>query len=79
MAERLPVISSRDFERAVGRIGYRFDHATGSHRILRNETGAMLSVPFRRELAKGTLRKLIRHAGLEVSEFMDLYRGRRRR
>ena len=79
MADKLPNISSRDFEKLVGRIGYRFDHATGSHRILRTESGAMLSVPFRRELAKGTLRKLIRHAGLELDEFMNLYRGRRRR
>jgi len=71
---RLPVVSGREAMRAFERIGYRLDHQTGSHLILRHETPPhrRLTVPDHRELAKGTLRSLIREAGLSVEEFSRL-------
>ena len=45
---------------------------TGSHIILiKNGHVATLSVPDHKEVAKGTLRGLIRSAGLAVPEFLD--------
>ena len=45
---------------------------TGSHIILiKNGYVATLSVPDHKEVAKGTLRSLIRSAGLAVPEFLD--------
>ena len=46
----------------------------GSHIILRLDTPThrRLSVPNHKELAKGTLRALIREAGLTVDEFVAL-------
>ena len=55
---RLPVCSGADAVKAFGKIGYVFDHQTGSHIILRHASGRRLSVPNHRELAKGTLRAL---------------------
>jgi predicted RNA binding protein YcfA (HicA-like mRNA interferase family) len=71
---RLPVVSGRDAVRAFSKIGYRLDHQTGSHLTLRHERPPhrRLSVPDHRELAKGTLRTLIRQAGLNVEEFSRL-------
>ena len=71
---RLPVISGRDAVRAFGKIGYGISHQTGSHLILRHESPPHrhLSVPDHREVAKGTLRGLIRDAGLTVDEFVAL-------
>jgi len=68
------VVSGREATRAFERIGYRLDHQTGSHLILRHETPPhrRLTVPDHRELAKGTLRSLIREAGLSVEEFSRL-------
>jgi predicted RNA binding protein YcfA (HicA-like mRNA interferase family) len=68
------VVSGREAMRAFERIGYRLDHQTGSHLILRHETPPhrRLTVPDHRELAKGTLRSLIREAGLSVEEFSRL-------
>ena len=40
--------------------------------VLRNDAGAHLSVPRHRELDRGTLRGLIRAAGLSRDEFMAL-------
>jgi len=71
---KLPVVSGRDFVRAMEKIGYRFDVQRGSHVILRHESPPhrRLSIPNHRELAKGTLRALIREAGLTVEEFSGL-------
>ena len=69
---RLPVCSGTDAIKAFGRIGYAFDHQTGSHIILRHSSGRRLTVPNHRELAKGTPRALIREAGLTVDQFKEL-------
>ena len=71
---KLPAISGRDAAKALHRIGYESDHQTGSHMILRQTTypHRRLTVPDHKELAKGTLRAIIREAGLTVEEFVDL-------
>jgi len=69
---RLPVCSGQDAIRAFEKLGYVVDHQTGSHVILRHPGMRRLTVPNHRELAKGTLRALIREAGLTKEEFVDL-------
>ncbi len=71
---RLPVVSGAQAVRALGRLGYEVDHQTGSHIILRQEAPPhrRLTVPNHRELAKGTLRAIIREAGLTVEGFSRL-------
>jgi predicted RNA binding protein YcfA (HicA-like mRNA interferase family) len=69
---KLPVCSGEAAVRALGKIGYAFDHQTGSHVILRKSDGRRVSVPQHRELAKGTLRALIREVGLTKEEFLAL-------
>jgi predicted RNA binding protein YcfA (HicA-like mRNA interferase family) len=59
---KLPVVSGPEAAKALCRLGYEVDVQEGSHVILRH------SQPF----AKGTLRTLIRDAGLTVHEFLDL-------
>ena len=67
---KLPVCSGRDAVRAFEKVGYVIDHQTGSHIILRHSNRRRL--PDHRELAKGTLRSLIREAGLTIEEFVAL-------
>jgi predicted RNA binding protein YcfA (HicA-like mRNA interferase family) len=69
---RLPVCSGQDAIRAFQKLGYQVDHQTGSHLILRHPQMRRLTVPNHRELAKGTLRALIREAGLTKEEFVNL-------
>jgi predicted RNA binding protein YcfA (HicA-like mRNA interferase family) len=68
------VVSGRDAVRAFEQLGYQVSHHSGSHTILRHEAPPHrhLSIPDHRELAKGTLRGLIRDAGLTVDEFVAL-------
>jgi len=69
---RLPVCSGVDAVKAFAAAGYTVDHQTGSHIILRHLQTRRLTVPNHRELAKGTLRALIREAGLTKEEFINL-------
>jgi predicted RNA binding protein YcfA (HicA-like mRNA interferase family) len=69
---RLPVCSGADAVRAFRKLGYEVDHQTGSQLILRHPSQRRLSVPNHRELAKGTLRSLIREAGLTKEQFAEL-------
>jgi predicted RNA binding protein YcfA (HicA-like mRNA interferase family) len=69
---RLPVCSGQDAIHAFQKRGYAVDHQTGSHIILRHPQMRRLTVPNHRELAKGTLRALIREAGLTREEFVGL-------
>ena len=69
----LPRVSGADAVRAFQRAGWRHDRQRGSHVILiKDGMLASLSVPQHRELAPGTLRTLIRHSRLTVSEFVAL-------
>jgi predicted RNA binding protein YcfA (HicA-like mRNA interferase family) len=71
---RLPAVSGRAAAKALRKIGYQIDHQTGSHMILRRTTYPFrrLTIPDHKELAKGTLRAVIREAGLTVDEFTAL-------
>ena len=70
---KLPVLSGADVVRIFERAGWRRNRQRGSHVILLKEGHiASLSVPQRRELAPGTLRALIRAAGMTVEEFVSL-------
>lgn len=71
---RLPGVSGKEVVKALKKVGYEIDHQTGSHIILRhsNPPHRRITVPDHKELAKGTLRALIRQVGLTVEEFLDL-------
>jgi predicted RNA binding protein YcfA (HicA-like mRNA interferase family) len=70
---RLPVLSGAQAVRAFERAGWRQDRQRGSHVVLIKPGHiASLSIPQHRELAPGTLRALIRAAGITVEEFNDL-------
>ena len=72
---KLPVISGREAGRAFERLGFLFDHQSGSHMIYYHPSGMHLSIPDHRELDRGLLRSLIRHAGITVEEFVSLLRA----
>jgi len=73
---KLPVVSGKEAVRAFEKAGYVFDHQSGSHIILRRPEppNRRLSIPNHKEIAKGTLRKLLRDAGLTVESFVELLR-----
>lgn len=71
---KLRVFSGIELIKLFAKIGYEIDHQTGSHIILRNKNYPFrrLTVPNHKTIAKGTLRGLIREAGLNLDEFNKL-------
>ena len=71
----LPTLSGREVVKVFEAQGWRIARQRGSHIILVKEGQmATLSVPDHREVAKGTLRSLIRASGLTPDEFISLMR-----
>lgn len=71
MGAKLPVLNGRDAVRVFGKFGLVVGRQAGSHVILTKPGEiATLSVPDHREVAKGTLRSLIRSANLTVEAFV---------
>lgn len=71
---KLPAVSAREAVKAFQKVGYNFDHQTGGHIILRHRDPPhrRLTIPNHPEIAKGTLRTLLRQAGLTVEQFRPL-------
>jgi predicted RNA binding protein YcfA (HicA-like mRNA interferase family) len=67
---RLPVMSGREVVRAFEKHGWEVARQRDSHIIMvKAGQNVTLSVPDHKEVARGTLRSLIRSAGLTVQEF----------
>lgn len=74
----LPTLSGLETVRIFELLGWQVVRQQGSHIILTKPGNvASLSIPNHREVAKGTLRSLIRSAGLGVAEFLAAMQTRR--
>jgi predicted RNA binding protein YcfA (HicA-like mRNA interferase family) len=70
---RVPRLSSREVVKAFRSLGWNEVRRSGSHIILVREGHlATLSVPDHKEVAVGTLRSLIRSAGVTMDEFVSV-------
>ncbi|MCP5102473.1 MAG: type II toxin-antitoxin system HicA family toxin [bacterium] len=70
---KLPVISGRECVKALNKIGFYFKRQSGSHIVLRRDDPfGQLIVADHKTLDRGTLRAVIRQAGLSVNEFIEL-------
>lgn len=70
---KLANISGKDAAKAFQRCGWGVRGQVGSHLVLSKPgVRANLTIPQHPELAPGTLRALIRTAGLSVDDFLKL-------
>ena len=75
MSRHLPVISGREAAKAFTKIGFETlaGRGKGSHiRMRRDSDAAKLTIPDHNPIKRGTLRSIIRDAGLTVDEFREL-------
>jgi predicted RNA binding protein YcfA (HicA-like mRNA interferase family) len=73
--KRLSVVSGNRVVRALQRKGFLVVHQRGSHVKLKKTEGDKIYiaiVPMHRELAKGTLKSILRQAGLTLEELHEL-------
>ncbi len=77
MTQRLPAVKPREVLRALERAGFVVARIKGSHHILvhKDDPTRITNVPVHgsRDLPRGTLRDIIKQAGLTVDEFVDLW------
>ena len=71
----LPSLSGKQVVKAFEALGWQVVRQNGSHLILVKKGHiATLAIPNHKAVAKGTLRGLIRSAGLTVEEFNAAFR-----
>jgi predicted RNA binding protein YcfA (HicA-like mRNA interferase family) len=66
-------VSGKDTIRALERMGFVKTRQRGSHVVLKKMPGGNVGcvVPLHRELAIGTLRGILKQAGVALSDFLD--------
>lgn len=65
--------SGKDVVKGLKKIGYDFDHQTGSHIFLHNlNENKSIIVPNHKELKIGTLKSILKKAGITVNELKGL-------
>ena len=72
---KLPVVSGKEVVKTLSKIGFRHVRTKGSHAILNKEADKgkiTIPVPLHKELAKGTLKSIMKQAGLRLEDFLKL-------
>ena len=74
MSQKLPALKPVEVVKALERAGFVVKRQTGSHVIMyKAELRRPISIPQHpRDLPKGTVRAIIRQAGLTLEEFLQL-------
>ena len=70
--DKLPILSATELIKILTKLGYYPIRQRGSHITLRSSHHPQITVPFHKELAKGTLRAIIREIGITREQFMKL-------
>lgn len=72
---KLPVVSGREAVKVLSKVGFEFRRQVGSHMVLKRQLdGKRIVIPDHKELPKGTLRAILRQAGVSVEDFINLLR-----
>ena len=70
---KMPVVSGHDCVKAIEKAGFYFKRQEGSHIVLRRDDPfSQVVVPNHKELDRGTLRAIMRQAGMSIDEFAKL-------
>jgi len=79
MGKKLPVISGKDLLSFYVRMGCELKRIKGSHHVIKsiyNESMFVIPVHSNEKLDRGLLRAIIRQSGLEVDDFIELWKDR---
>ena len=68
---KVPVLKPKDVIKAFENFGWKVVRSKGSHIIMIKEGSiSTLSIPKHKEIARGTLRKLIKSSGISLGDFV---------
>lgn len=72
---KLPILSGKKVIKALSKIDFKHVRTKGSHAILNKQTEhgkVTVPVPLHKELAKGTLKSIMRQAELSLDDLLKL-------
>jgi predicted RNA binding protein YcfA (HicA-like mRNA interferase family) len=70
MSAKLPVLSGAKLIKILVRKGFIIRRQSGSHVVMQKDA-RVFSVPLHDELKRGTLKAILKQAGLEVEDLID--------
>ncbi len=72
---KLPAVSGDELIKALKKIGFKVLRIRGSHAILKDHgSSRLVVVPLHDEVAKGTLKAILRQVGITVEQLIELLR-----
>jgi predicted RNA binding protein YcfA (HicA-like mRNA interferase family) len=71
VSEGLPTVSGQETVKALSRLGFERVSQRGSHVKIRNQEGRIAIIPMHSELARGTLRSILRQADVTPEAFRE--------
>jgi len=69
MSSNIPVLTSKEIERILQKIGFLFYRQTGSHRIFVKDELQVIVPYHNKDLKKGTIFQIIKGTGLSIDDF----------
>ena len=72
---KLPILSGSDVVKVLSKMGYSHMRTRGSHAIMKKQTAersTTIPVPLHKELAKGTLKSIMRQTGIDLERLLGL-------
>ena len=69
MSSNIPVLTSKEMERILLRIGFILYRQTGGHRIYIKDENQVVLPYHSKDLKKGTIAQIIKASGLTLEEF----------
>ena len=69
---KLPIMSGSDMVKAMSKIGYYVRDQRGSHIHLRHPFKKPLTIPNHKEIARGTVKAILKDAEVSTEEFIKL-------
>jgi len=70
---KLPVVSGKKLIKALEEIGFDFIRQRGDHVIMKHNDGRVVTIPLKKEIKKGTLKKgILNPLNIDVEELIGL-------
>jgi len=67
---KLPIVSGPELVKALCKLNYYVRDQKGSHIHLRHPTKRPLTIPNHKEIARGTLRVILKDAGITIDDLL---------
>lgn len=70
---KLPVVSGKELIKALEKINFVFIRQRGDHVVMKHQDGRVVTIPLKKEIKKGTLKKgILNPLNISVKELVDL-------